>query len=661
MAAKPAAPKSERELVWVHVAVIGERRVGKTNLVNRLVKDEYLSSKAPKPPLPPIKFEGPIKPEQSQEHAAEVIKLIIHDTDSTDEGLWETTDGKLHNMDVIVLAYDAKSREAEAESMTKCAATLDRLKEDEVLRKKPVLLVGTKIDCRKDDIKHAQTKSKAAELMPQYPAVEGCLYCSSRQGTNVAEVFWFARRLCIYPVSPLFDVTTKRLTEGCGFALRRVFRMCQTARVADDGRERGLSSEEIKAFQVHVFNQPLENAELEQVKKMVKDYAEKQTADRRDAFTAEDEMTLAGFHLMQEVFLTKARTELVWQVLWKYGYDYDLQLEPSAYNTSVETKPGDELQLSEHGRSLLKRWFFLHDEDADGYLSKKELENFFGPMGETHPFAELNDYTDSVVLCPVSREGSLSLAGFMGRWEFAVGTAPLQAMRWLAILGTDNPAAFVGRVKRRRRDKRALLRCLLLDKGVAGGDELMSNLSCDQIAASRRTGGKKQPVARRVGVVLVPAEDEVVSKSNANDDDLEADDKDERGPFLAVIRASDADAEASHLKNNSFYDVISVLVNDMDAQAARARVEEVAKSAGNLPVLACTVGKVQPRKAGDGGGALVSPSRWPCFHPVFWGLLYAVRRTRSTCRTSRKGTAQRRRRPSWYALRPARSRSPELG
>ena len=99
-------------------------------------------------------------------------------------------------------------------------------------------------------------------------------------------------------------------------------------------------------------------------------------------------------------------------------HDYDLQLEPSAYNTSVETKPGDELQLSEHGRSLLKRWFFLHDEDADGYLSKKELENFFGPMGETHPFAELNDYTDSVVLCPVSREGSLSLAGFSAASSF---------------------------------------------------------------------------------------------------------------------------------------------------------------------------------------------------------------------------------------------------
>ena len=118
----------------------------------------------------------------------------------------------------------------------------------------------------------------------------------------------------------------------------------------------------------------------------------------------------------------------------------------SAYNTSVETKPGDELQLSEHGRSLLKRWFFLHDEDADGYLSKKELENFFGPMGETHPFAELNDYTDSVVLCPVSREGSLSLAGFMGRWEFAVGTAPLQAMRIFAGTTASELPCNAGRI-----------------------------------------------------------------------------------------------------------------------------------------------------------------------------------------------------------------------
>lgn len=35
------------------------------------------------------------------------------------------------------------------------------------------------------------------------------------QGLNVAEVFWFARRLCIYPVAPLYDVSKGQLTEGC--------------------------------------------------------------------------------------------------------------------------------------------------------------------------------------------------------------------------------------------------------------------------------------------------------------------------------------------------------------------------------------------------------------------------------------------------------------
>ena len=61
-----------------------------------------------------------------------------------------------------------------------------------------------------------------------------------------------------------------------------------------------------------------------------------------------------------------------------------------------------------------------------------------------------------------------SVTGFIGRWEFAISTAPLQAMRWLAMLGTKNPSAFVARVKRRRRDKRTLLRCLLLDRDTAG-------------------------------------------------------------------------------------------------------------------------------------------------------------------------------------------------
>lgn len=184
--------------------------------------------------------------------------------------------------------------------------------------------------------------------------------------------------------------------------------MCQKNR--DDGDKKdALTDDDLKGFQVTVFKQELSDKELEQVKQMVKDNAEQSKVIQ--AFTADDEMTLNGFHLMQAVFMQKGRYELVWQMLWEYGYDYELQLEAQAYNANVETKPGDELQLSSFGRSTLKRWFLLHDDNGDGYLDRNELQSFFGPMGEQHPFAALNDYTDSVVLCPVSQKGSLSLPG----------------------------------------------------------------------------------------------------------------------------------------------------------------------------------------------------------------------------------------------------------
>lgn len=609
--------KSEREKAWVSVAVIGDGRVGKTNLVMKLCQDEYPGPRAPKAPLGPIKFEGPLKAEQSAEHAHEVIKLKIHDTSSSDESMWDPTDGLLYNVDVIVLAFDAKSKDEEAKSLAKCASLLDRLRDTKVVCDKPVLLVGTKTDLRNagktpEAAQAAQAESRAPELMAKYSSVEGCIQCSARTGQNVAEVFWFARRLHIYPVSPLYDVAKKELTEGCNYALRRVFRMCQKNREPGEVKD-VLTDDDLKAFQVTVFKQQLSDKELEQVKQMVKDSAEQSGLGMANAFTNDEaqDMTLLGFHQMQKVFLQKGRTELVWQMLWEYGYDRELQLEPTAYNSAVETKPGDELQLSAVGRAQLKRWFLLHDDNGDGYLDKNELQNFFGPMGASHPFATENDYTNSVVLCPVSNKGSLSLPGFMARWEFAVSTAPLQAMRWLAILGTSNPAEFVARVKRRRRDKRTLLRCLLLDRDAVapGGNKLMSSLDCGPITASTKKGGAKQAPERRVGVVIVPAEDPAAVPTGEEGEaaELDEEEKDEleaKGPFLAVIRCSDEASEAEQLKNSNFYDVISVVVNDLSSAQVSQRLRSIADatSGARLPVVPCTVGKVQPRRAGDGGG-----------------------------------------------------------
>ena len=100
------------------------------------------------------------------------------------QGLWEETDGLLYNVDVIMVVFDAKSKEDEAKSLKAAAKTLDRLKSTPILNEKAVLLVGTKYDCRKGGLEggaeqEVARKAQAHELLANYPKIEICLHTSS--------------------------------------------------------------------------------------------------------------------------------------------------------------------------------------------------------------------------------------------------------------------------------------------------------------------------------------------------------------------------------------------------------------------------------------------------------------------------------------------------
>ena len=83
----PAAQENTnaREKRWVRVAVVGDAKVGKTNLIQRLTQNTYAARSAPREPLAPIKFEGPVEEGQSREHHREVTRLYIHDTPASGE------------------------------------------------------------------------------------------------------------------------------------------------------------------------------------------------------------------------------------------------------------------------------------------------------------------------------------------------------------------------------------------------------------------------------------------------------------------------------------------------------------------------------------------------------------------------------------------------
>jgi GTPase SAR1 family protein len=235
----PAAQENTnaREKRWVRVAVVGDAKTGKTNLIQRLTQNTYAARSAPRAPLAPIKFEGPVEEEQSREHHREVTRLYIHDTPASGEvragrprgggcgrrgavegdgsvylrcvsshswlgalqGLWEETDGLLYNVDVIMVVFDAKSKEDEAKSLKAAAKTLDRIKSTPILNEKAVLLVGTKYDCRKGGAEdgaqqEAARKAQAHKLLASYPKIEICVHTSSNTGHHVTTLISVCRR-----------------------------------------------------------------------------------------------------------------------------------------------------------------------------------------------------------------------------------------------------------------------------------------------------------------------------------------------------------------------------------------------------------------------------------------------------------------------------------
>lgn len=93
-------------------------------------------------------------------------------------------------------------------------------------------------------------------LMRQYAEIESCLACSALRMQNVDEVFFFAVKVVLHPLGPLWD-TDVGLTPKCRAAMLNIFRQC------DRDADGLLSDDELNTFQIKCFGAPLGLEELD--------------------------------------------------------------------------------------------------------------------------------------------------------------------------------------------------------------------------------------------------------------------------------------------------------------------------------------------------------------------------------------------------------------
>jgi len=89
----------------------------------------------------------------------------------------------------------------------------------------PVILVGTKSDKvnkEKSNLNDSWQK-KCKDLMSRYPEVASTIECSAKLNFGVLDVFVSAQKCAIYPICPVFNARTGKLTAQASNAIKRIF------------------------------------------------------------------------------------------------------------------------------------------------------------------------------------------------------------------------------------------------------------------------------------------------------------------------------------------------------------------------------------------------------------------------------------------------------
>lgn len=330
----------------VYIAVVGDSGTGKTSLITAAASETFPDS--PPPVLPPARLPPETTPEG--------VPVVITDTSSRPEDK-HALEMAVQNASVVVLCF-AMDQPATLRRVSSHWMPEFRRLGVEV----PILLVGCKSDLRPADRSLHQA---VLPLVKTFPQIETCMECSARTLQFVGEVFYYALKSVVHPVSPLYEPESQKLRPACARALKCIFKLC------DKDGDGLLNDAELNEFQVYCFNAPLQPEELTGIKQVV--------SEKLEQGIEKNSLTLAGFLFLHALFIERGRLETTWTVLRRFGYSNDLRLRDDILEkASFAGRCADQVvELTPEGKDFLSSTFLKYDVDDDGALSVREREEMF--------------------------------------------------------------------------------------------------------------------------------------------------------------------------------------------------------------------------------------------------------------------------------------------
>jgi Ras family protein T1 len=398
-------------LCAVRIVVCGDEGAGKSSLITSLIKDTFISHKI-QPVLPTITLPPTLG-------TPENVTTVIVDTSALPQER-ENLRKELRKANVILLVYsDHYSYERVA------LFWMPQFRSWGV--NVPVVLCANKSDLAGSAVAAGNAPTTAQvvsdEMLPvmnEFKEIDSCIRTSAKEHHNINEVFFLCQKAVTHPIAPLYDSKEGNLKPVAVAALRRIFYLC------DRDQDGWLNDGEINAFQLKVFERPLGEEELANIKRSIQKY--------NPDSAGESGINQAGFLLLNKMFAEKGRHETIWVILRTFHYTDSLSLKPSFLHPKLDVPAFGSAELSPLGYRFFVDLFILHDKDNDGGLNAHELETLFAPTPGMPP-----QWTDSAFPdCTVRNEnGDITLQGWLAQWSMTTFESPATTLEYLAYLGFE--------------------------------------------------------------------------------------------------------------------------------------------------------------------------------------------------------------------------------
>ena len=288
--------------------------------------------------------------------------------------------------------------------------------------------------------------------MAKYREIDLCMECSAKKLSNISEVFYQAQKLVLYPLHPLYSVTTKMLTPAAEKAMTRVFNLSDL-----DGDEH-IDENELSELQRKAFNAPLPGQALEDLRSLVRNYDGDSFREWKldtDEWLSDNEasgLTKDGFLILLKALIERGRQDTVWILLRTFGYDDGLNIGretgPFFLPNSLNLRPEDCTELSLEARHFLTVMFNKCDLDNDGFLNGNEQRLFFRSVPV--PSWHRSDLQWQVQ----TSNADINLVGLLSWYDYKAFFEPRSVLSDLAYLGfpilTETPLENALDIRQRR-------------------------------------------------------------------------------------------------------------------------------------------------------------------------------------------------------------------